>query len=250
MNQLLTVRSRFSFVDLAGVSPQPFTPKPTKKVLPPPEEIDRWRDDPESFLPQYPEEIQHQDLTSLLFDFYRARLVLRHPEALAYIHQWEGPPRNDSMWLRKKIMKGMTEEEILLRRSTTVHLRVGLLPCSVSYPANLLTLTCFDCSRPLPLFHLTVLEEEAPLHGWCPMCLLRKEWRKEVGTMQAEARSSNQKVPTEAQALSLIEQNYLSNWRKSDAVWWDEQKAHQSSLYSKWRKKMLSKLQSKFGTES
>lgn len=111
-----------------------------------------------------------------------------------------------------------------MRQSLPVTLMLGTMECSIAYPVNPRTRTCFDCGRPLGLYLFSLENSDVP-KGYCAPCFLMRYWRKEAPTT-----SVGQTHGVDAYLTSRVEET-LKVWNRQDREWWEIQKTALSPVY-------------------
>lgn len=245
-DQLLTLRvcSRFSIVSLQDI---PARSTEVRLKPPPPPTLEDQTFDPEAFLPRYPLELSHQDLSALGLDHRQWQAWERAATCPQTALEWS---KRQTAMLRTTQEEAefaaklhrTTVEEATNRSWKAVCVTIGSSPRWIDYPMSLVTPTCYGCNRPLHLYSFYIRQEAPLLQGICPGCLLEREWRREYQVARWEARVAQLKVSTEDQFVESQRSSYLSAWKVDDYRWWDNEKSSLSSLYCRWRDQMLSKL--------
>lgn len=258
---LLKITLAFSPLDVTTLGIPDRHPTTSVKVLPTEEEEEELMD-LEAMLPRLPEELNHQDLTAYGLHWKR---WLDWEEWGREVARWNFSEAEELELLPAtmgKVMLPATMSDPAGTWLEEVSVQAGSA-CyrSIRYPMNLQTPTCYVCKRALQLFTVAVHHPQVN-RGWCPQCLALKEWEQawrnhaqqhNIPLLQRQSLPRKAYRMIDAPGAEALRQRFLhqrmqallSEWRALDQAWWDQQTDQKTTLYSRWRTKQLSSLNSK-----
>jgi hypothetical protein len=133
---------------------------------------------------------------------------------------------------------------------TSLTITVGSCPLWINYPVRPETPICFDCRRPLHLYHVSRKSVDFVNRGYCPEHMWLRGTVVEYRQVFSDHKKAGTKPPTEEQYVSQQRKNTIAKWNKEDYQWWLNEKAGSTEKYQSWLTRQRNSQLSASTTES